>query len=216
MGLCSLSVVHLRPNYGRGYGGNGHRFQRDLREHAAAARTVVVSAPDCWPTPLPETPRHSQASLSVSYGAAAPFSWVLVSTRLCLCPPKSLFPQSCGTSVVKSHWPSKSDSLGMLSPFAGSPGWGICCGPFFGIIVLQIVGCLLNGSIEALKVTSSKRLCHMLCLLGLLKPEPLSRGRPLLSPASAGDTQRQVWLSLFWGSLLLSLGPGMHKLVCAL
>ena len=131
-------------------------------------------------------------------------------------PSNCLFPQFCGSSVIKSHWLSKSHSLGVPSPFARSPGWGICCGPFFGIIVLQIVGCLLNGSIEALKVTSSKRLCHMPCLLGLLKPEPLSRGRPLLSPASAGDTQRQVWLSLFWGSLLLSLGPGMHKLVCAL
>ena len=40
---------------------------------------------------------------SVSCGGTAPFSWVLVHTRFCLCPPKVLFPQSCvssGDSVV--------------------------------------------------------------------------------------------------------------------
>ena len=42
-------------------------------------------------------------------------------------PCKSLFPQSCGSSVIKSHWPPMSKSLGVLSPFAGSPGWEICC-----------------------------------------------------------------------------------------
>ena len=64
---------------------------------------------------------------SVSPGVTA-FSWVLVHTRFCLCLP-SLFPQSCGCSVIKSHWPSKSNSLGVLSPFAGSPAWDICYGP---------------------------------------------------------------------------------------
>ena len=39
---------------------------------------------------------------------------------------KSLFPQSCVGSVIKSHWPLKSSSLGFLSPFARSPGWEIC------------------------------------------------------------------------------------------
>ena len=42
---------------------------------------------------------------------------------------KSLFLQSCENSVIKSHWPLKSNSLGVLSPFAGSPGWEIYCGP---------------------------------------------------------------------------------------
>ena len=41
---------------------------------------------------------------------------------------KSLFPQSCVISVIKSHWPPKSNSLGVLTPFAKSPGWKICCG----------------------------------------------------------------------------------------
>ena len=33
------------------------------------------------------------------------------------------FPQSRGSPVIKSCWPSKSDSLGIPTPFAGSPGW---------------------------------------------------------------------------------------------
>ena len=40
---------------------------------------------------------------------------------------KSLCPQSCGHSVIKSHWPPKSYSLGVISPFARSPRWKICC-----------------------------------------------------------------------------------------
>ena len=37
-------------------------------------------------------------------------------------PSKILFPQSCGNSVIKYHWPPKSNFLGILSPFARSPG----------------------------------------------------------------------------------------------
>ena len=44
-------------------------------------------------------------------------------------PSKILFPQSCVSSVIKSHLPPKSNSLGVLSPFARSPGWEICFGP---------------------------------------------------------------------------------------
>ena len=42
--------------------------------------------------------------------------------RLCLCPLRICFPQSCGSSVIKSCCPSESDSLGIPSPFAESPG----------------------------------------------------------------------------------------------
>ena len=45
-----------------------------------------------------------------------------------LVPSKNLFPQYCGSFVVKSHWPPKSSSLGVLSPFFRYPGWKICCG----------------------------------------------------------------------------------------
>ena len=38
------------------------------------------------------------------------------------------FPHSCGRRVIKSHWPSRSDSLGSPSPFVGSPGWKLDTG----------------------------------------------------------------------------------------
>ena len=55
--------------------------------------------------------------------------WFLVHTGFLFEPSKSLFPQSCRSSLIKSHWPSKSNSRGVLCPFEGSPGCEICCGP---------------------------------------------------------------------------------------
>ena len=79
--------------------------------------------------PLPETPGYSQVkSESVCWGDTYPFSWVPSVHKVLVVPSKSLFPQSCVSSVIKSHWPPKSNSLGSLSLFARSPGWEICCG----------------------------------------------------------------------------------------
>ena len=45
-----------------------------------------------------------------------------MSQSICALQEQSLrFPQTCGRLVIKSCWPSKSDSLGIPSPFAGSP-----------------------------------------------------------------------------------------------
>ena len=63
-------------------------------------RTAAPSAPNpaaghhC-PTPPPETPGHSWASLGQSLGVTAPFSWVLVRIRFCLWPPRVYFPVLC-------------------------------------------------------------------------------------------------------------------------
>ena len=67
---------------------------------------------------------------SVSCGITAPFLWVLVSIKFCLCLPRLefRFPQCYGSPVIKSHWPSMPDSLGIPSPFVrsrrGSLMWG--------------------------------------------------------------------------------------------
>ena len=76
----------------------------------------------------------------------------------------SLFPQSRGSSVIKSHWPSKLNSLWVLSLFARPLGQKSVmaleflqqCMYFFGIIVPQFVGCLLGSYIVELMVNSSK------------------------------------------------------------
>ena len=110
-----------------------------LRNHSLKASILqcsaffVVSGPDptashYQPMPPPETPRHTQASL-----AQCLLGLQLLSpdpgahTVLCSCP-SVLFPQSWVNSVIKSCSPSKSDSLGTLSPCARPPGWEVCCG----------------------------------------------------------------------------------------
>ena len=96
--------------------------------------TAVLSSPDPAAghrqlMPPPETPGYSQVkSESVSCGDTYPFSWVPSVHKVLVVPSKGLFPQSCVSSVIKSHWPPKSNSLGILSLFARSPGWEICCG----------------------------------------------------------------------------------------
>ena len=65
------------------------------------AHTATLSAPNPaaghhQPTPLLETPGTLMGkSGSVSCGVSAPFSCVLVHTRFCLCPPRSVFPVLC-------------------------------------------------------------------------------------------------------------------------
>ena len=107
---------------------------------------------------------------------------------------RSLFPLSSGNSVVRSHWPSKSNSLGILSPFAGSSAWEICCWPqnFFGVIVLQFVGSLLGDYMVGLMVTSSKRTYATRCAsLVCCSQSPCPCSRLLLTCASAGGTPQE-------------------------
>ena len=71
----------------------------------------------------------SQASLTQSLVGSPLLCPVSFAQKVLFVPFKSLFTQSCECSVIKSHWSSKSNSLGFLSPFARSQGWEICCGP---------------------------------------------------------------------------------------
>ena len=71
---------------------------------------------------------HRQVWFSVLWGHC---SFLLAPNvhKVLFVPSKSpQFPQSCGSSVIKSHWPPKSNSLGVLSPFARSSGWETCHG----------------------------------------------------------------------------------------
>ena len=84
----------------------------------------------------------------------------------------------------------------------------------FGTTVFQFVDSPPGNSIVGLMETSSKRTyatCH--ASQDCCCQSPYTRGRPLLTHASAGDPQTLTGRSgcLFWGSLLLSLGPDAHK-----
>ena len=102
---------------------------------------------------------------------------------------KNLFPQSCRSSVIKSHWASMSNSLGILSSFGQIPKLGNLlwalelleqCENFFGIIVLQFMGCLFGGSMVGHTCRASQVCCSQ---------SPCPCDRPLLTCASTGDTQ---------------------------
>ena len=83
----------LIQNYGGGDEANGTSFKKSY------VRTAALSAPSPAsghhrPTPLLETPGLFMGkSGSVSFGVTAPFSWLLVHTRFCLCPPRVCFPR---------------------------------------------------------------------------------------------------------------------------
>ena len=70
---------------------------------------------------------HRQVWVNLLYGHCS-FLLTPAAHKVLFVPSKGLFPQSCGSSVIKSHVPPKSNSLGILSPFARSPDWEICCG----------------------------------------------------------------------------------------
>ena len=71
-------------------------------------------------------PKHSQASLVqslVGLQLLAPGAGVHKALFDSL--QASLFPQSCGSLVIKSCYPSKSDSLGLPSPLGRSHDWRV-------------------------------------------------------------------------------------------
>ena len=129
-------------------------------------------------------------------------------------PANSLFPQSCGSSVIKSHWLPKSNSLRVFSPFAGSPGWEIYVGARSFLTVWEFLWCncsvvcglsawwLLGG---ANGNVLQEGLWHTLHGQGCCSQSPCPHVNPLLTSASSGDPQTLKSMS---GSVSVgSLGP---------
>ena len=91
-GCVPSLLFDLRPNYGGGNEDNGDLFQKVPCTHCytqcpqPCSRPLLtyISAGDSWTL--------TGKSGSVSFGVTAPFSWVLVCTRFCLCPPRVCFP----------------------------------------------------------------------------------------------------------------------------
>ena len=94
------------------------------------AKTVVFSAPDptaghCQLMPLPETPRHSQASVAQSLVGSlllSPGSWCTQGFVCVLQESVSPVLWKFSNQIPPAF---KVNSLGVLSPFARSPGWEI-------------------------------------------------------------------------------------------
>ena len=83
--------------------------------HQGPSRPAAARAPRHREPLLPhasvgDPPALAGGSGSVSCVVTAPFPWVL-------------FPPGWASPVSKPHWPPKSDSLEIPSPFSGAPGW---------------------------------------------------------------------------------------------
>ena len=91
------------------------------------------------------------------------------------------------------------------------------CGNFFGIIVLQFMGCLLGSSIVRLMTISFKRI-YATCLASqdCCCQSPCPCCRPLLTCASSGDTRTlKVWSgSVSCGGQCSFLWVLMHTRFC--
>ena len=131
---------------------------------------------------------HRQVWVSVFWGHCSFFLGPGVH-KVLFVPFKSPFPQSYGSSVIKFQWPQKvkfpgdSQCLCQIHRL-GNLLWALellqQCKKFFGIIGLQFVGCLLSDSVVGLTCCSSQVCCSQ---------SPCPCGRPLLTCASAGNTQ---------------------------
>ena len=110
-------------------------FQKDLYQYAITSQDFFSQYP--WPRlghcglrPPPETTNtHRQVCLSLLWGHCS-FLLDPGVLKALFVPSKTLFPQSCGRSIIKSYWPSKSNfPVGSLSLFQILRLWNLLVGP---------------------------------------------------------------------------------------
>ena len=107
MELCSLPVIYLGPNYDGGSEDNGDLLQKAPCMHSYTQCPQPCSRPPLTHSSAGDSWTLTSKSGSVACGITAPFSWVLVCIKFCLCPPRVYFPVVCkfwqlygGTSLV--------------------------------------------------------------------------------------------------------------------
>ena len=128
-GSVPSMLLGLRRNCGRvNVPGNGSLLQKDLCTYCC----ILCLWPHSWPHSRPLLIHVSAGDCWTLMGKFAPCgdsSFLLAPglLKVLFVFSKSLFPQPYRSSIIKSHWPPKSDFLGVLSPFARSSGWEICC-----------------------------------------------------------------------------------------
>ena len=101
-GCVPSLLFDLRPNYGGGNEDNGDLLQKGPCTHCYT-QCSNSAAGHHRPTPPPETPGHSQASLGQSLMGSLLLSSGFWCTQILFVPSKGLFPQSCissGSSMV--------------------------------------------------------------------------------------------------------------------
>ena len=94
-GCVPSLLFDLRPNYGGGNEDNGDLLQKVPCRHCYTQCPQPCSRPPLTHASTGDSWTLTGKSGSVSCGVTAPFSWVLVHTRFCLCPPRVYFPVLC-------------------------------------------------------------------------------------------------------------------------
>ena len=116
---CVLSLLFdLRPKYGGGNEDNGNLLQKGpvhALPHSVPLTLQLATTDPCFCWRLLDT--HQQVWVSLLWGHCS-FLLGPGAHNALFVPSKNLFPQSCVSSLIQSHWPPKPTSLGVLSPFA--------------------------------------------------------------------------------------------------
>ena len=94
-GCLPSLLFDLRPNYGGGNKDNGHLLQKISCTHCCTECPQPCSRPLLTHASAGDSWTLVGKSGSVSCGVTAPFSWVLVCPRFCLCPPSVCFTVLC-------------------------------------------------------------------------------------------------------------------------
>ena len=114
---CVPSLLFgLRLDWSRGNEGNGDLLQKDLCTHCCIQWPWPCSRPLSGHASARDPRTLTGKSGSVSCGDTV-FVLAPGAHKVLFVPSKSLFPQFSGSSVIKSHWHPKSNSLG------GGRGW---------------------------------------------------------------------------------------------
>ena len=193
---------------------NGDLFQKDLCQHSLWLTGLLYSVSLTPWLATVDPCLHwtlTDKSGSVSHGVTAPFSWVLVFTRFCVLQ-ESVSPvlwKFC--NQIPPAFPGGSLSL-CWTPRWGDLLWALeifqQCKNFFDLIVVLI--CIssswqLYGGANG-DLLIKEDLCHMLCLPGLLQPEPLPPPAGHCWPVALQETLKHSKTGLaqsLWGLWVL-------------
>ena len=94
-GCVPSLLFDLRPNYGGGNEDNGNLLQKVPCTCCCTQCPQPCSRPPLTHASTRDSWTLTSKSGSVACGVTAPFSWVLVCTSFCLCPPRVCFPVLC-------------------------------------------------------------------------------------------------------------------------
>ena len=95
MELCSSPLIYLGPNYDGSDEDNGDFPQKVPCRHCYTQYPQPCSRPPLTHASAGDSWTLTGKSGSVSCGVTAPFSWVLVHVRFCLCLPRVCYPVLC-------------------------------------------------------------------------------------------------------------------------